>query len=89
MSFFVVINGVMSLCTLSAGYFFTMGYSLQLPYMFSLYTDSGTFLLLTTQALKLFEMKDNDFIEPRDLPANWAATRIAGSTRLHLLRKGL
>ena len=75
--------------TLTAGYFFNMGYTLQIPYMVSRYTDSGTFLLLTTQDLKLFEMKDNDFTEPRDLPANWAATRIAGSTRLHLLRKGL
>jgi len=75
--------------SLTAGYFFSMGYTLQIPYLVSLYTDSSTFLLLTPQDLKLFEMKDKDFIEVMDLPANWAATRIAGSMRLHLLRKGL
>ncbi len=75
--------------TLTAGYYFKMGYTLQIPYLVSRYTDSSTFLILSTEDLKLFEMEDNDFMRMQSFPNNWLANRIAGSPRLYLLRKGL
>jgi len=68
-------------------YTFKMGYRLQLQYIISMYTDADTMLMLGTEDLTLFKMKDNtDFVEGHDFPNGWLAERIAGPTRLYLLR---
>ena len=76
--------------TITAAYFFKMGYSLQLPYMISLYTDQDTFLMLDVGDLELFELENpSDFIELQDLPPLWTTNRIAGPMRRELMIRGM
>jgi hypothetical protein len=76
--------------TITAAYFFRMGYSLQLPYMISMYTDKDTFLMLDVKDLNMFKLESmQDFIELKDLPPLWAANRIAGPTRRELMIRGM
>jgi hypothetical protein len=76
--------------TITAAYFFRMGYSLQLPYMISMYTDKDTFLMLDVKDLNMFKLESmQDFIELKDLPPLWAANRIAGPMRRELMIRGM
>jgi hypothetical protein len=76
--------------TITAAYFFRMGYSLQLPYMISMYTDKDTFLMLDVKDLNMFKLESmEDFIELKDLPPLWAANRIAGPMRRELMIRGM
>mgnify|MGYP003644120938 FL=1 len=76
--------------TITAAYFFRMGYSLQLPYMISMYTDKDTFLMLDVEDLNMFKLESmQDFIELKDLPPLWAANRIAGPMRRELMIRGM
>lgn len=76
--------------TITAAYFFRMGYSLQLPYMISMYTDKDTFLMLDVEDLNMFKLESmEDFIELKDLPPLWAANRIAGPMRRELMIRGM
>jgi hypothetical protein len=76
--------------TITAAYFFKMGYSLQLPYMISMYTDKDTFLMLDVKDLNMFKLESmQDFIELKDLPPLWAANRIAGPMRRELMIRGM
>jgi hypothetical protein len=76
--------------TITSAYFFKMGYSLQLPYMISLYTDKDTFLMLNVEDLEMFKI-DNpaDFIELKELPKLWTTERIAGPMRRELMIRGM
>jgi hypothetical protein len=76
--------------TITAAYFFRMGYSLQLPYMISMYTDKDTFLMLDVEDLNMFKLESmQDFIELKDLPPLWASNRIAGPMRRELMIRGM
>jgi hypothetical protein len=76
--------------TITSAYFFKMGYSLQLPYMISLYTDKDTFLMLSVEDLEMFKIEDPaDFIELKDLPKLWTTERIAGPMRRELMIRGM
>jgi hypothetical protein len=76
--------------TITAAYFFRMGYSLQLPYMISMYTDKDTFLMLDVKDLNMFKLESmEDFIELKDLPPLWASNRIAGPMRRELMIRGM
>jgi hypothetical protein len=76
--------------TITSAYFFKMGYSLQLPYMISLYTDKDTFLMLNVEDLEMFKIDDPaDFIELKELPKLWTTERIAGPMRRELMIRGM
>jgi hypothetical protein len=76
--------------TITSAYFFKMGYSLQLPYMISLYTDKDTFLMLDVKDLETFKIEDPaDFVELKDLPKLWTTERIAGPMRRELMIRGM
>ena len=75
--------------TLTAAYFFNMGYTVQLQILVTQVTDAETFLLLDVADLKAFEMKDGAYTDLIELPPNWIADRIANPLRMYLLTKGL
>ncbi len=75
--------------TVTALYFFNMGYTGQLYAIVSQITDSETFLLIEASDLNMFEMVDNNFSEFIQLPERWVANRVADPLRLHLIREGI
>ncbi len=74
---------------LNAAYFFNMGYTAQLPLIVTQVTADDTFLVLSSDDMKLFEIGDRDYTAYRGLPKRWVADRIAGPLRMYLLRKGI
>ena len=74
---------------LNAAYFFNMGYTAQLPFIVSHVTTPDTFLILSSDDLKLFKIEDGAYTSYSKLPRGWVADRIAGSLRLFLLKKGI
>lgn len=74
---------------LTAAYFFNMGYTAQLPLIVSQLTAPDTFLVLSSDDLKMFEIGDRDYTAYSGLPTNWLADRTAGPLRMYLLKKGL
>lgn len=77
------------MATLNSAYFFTMGYTVQLPYIVAQITDREHFLLLSQEDLASFEMADNNFTEFKVLEDGWLGQRLAGPLRLHILRRNL
>ncbi len=75
--------------TITALYFFNVGYTGQLYTIVSQITDAETFLLVTAGDLAMFEMVDNNFSEFIQLPERWVANRVADPLRLHLIREGI
>ena len=73
---------------INSAYFFNMGYTVQLQYLVTLLTDKDTFLVVTTDDLAMFTMKENNFTRFAELPAKWASDRIAGPLRLSLIKGG-
>lgn len=76
------------LATVDSTYLFNMGYTIQLPYIVTQVTDFETFLVLSVDDLKMFEMKDKEFTNFLDLPKGWIADRVYSPLRMALLLGG-
>ena len=72
---------------LNSGYFFEMGYTIQLPHIVAHMTDAEHFLLLSAADLEFFEMVDKEYSLFNQIPDGWLGTRIAGPFRLGILRR--
>ena len=73
---------------IDSAYHFNMGYTIQLQFLIAQLTDSETFLVTSTDDLKLFAMVDNEYTKFIQLPKLWVYDRIADPLRLHLLKGG-